>query len=503
MLRRHSALLAFLLVAGIFWLRNPVAFVSEDCYFYAVVARNLALRGVQSFWGSELTNGVHPLWLYLLTAWEWCLARIDAGWLYRTGFGVPLVLAITGGGAVTWTRVTRHAGLPAASVFVPLLFLSLFGLLYSEAHAAFLAHAVLAAAVTQEERARRARPVIVGLALAGVALARLDNVFYVAAFCLWYAWRHADRRAALTMAGVCAVPIAVYLGSNAVYFGGLVPISGALKSTFPVPHASGLAPSPGGMVLMWSGYSIPFGWLPLAVGTFVTVVTWGRLRGVSTLLYPLLAGTLGHALYTGLFTAGFTFWYWYYLLPVVLLGWSLACLTAPIMRPRFDLFLQWSAVCVLAVVLLTTRLDPPPEARLTGLRTLRVVRDLGIANATILVSEWPGTVAFHTRNQIIAADMLTSNRRLVDRLLGAPDAGSALLAAAREGGTPVDYVVVNGGPFLVPAFDRESVDLRSPRMVENQAGRTIGRLVLGPVLASVDDVLIWRGPSTGPATSDR
>ena len=502
-MRRHGALFVFLLVAAIFWLRNPVAFVSEDCYFYAVVARNLALRGVQSFWGSELTNGVHPLWLYVLTAWEWCLARLDAGWLYRAGFGVPLVVAITGLGAAIWMRVTRHAELPAASVFVPLLFLSLFGLLYSEAHAAFLAHTILAGAVTREARAHRPMPVLVGLALAGVALARLDNVFYVAAFCVWYSWRHTDRRAVLMMAGVCAVPVAAYLGSNAVYFGGLVPISGALKSTFPVPHPSGLAPSPGGMVLMWSGYSIPFGWLPLAVGTLVTMVTWGQLRGTSTLLYPLLAGTLGHALYTSLFTAGFTFWYWYYLLPVVLLGWSLACLTARMMRPPFDLFLQWSAVCILTVVLLMTRREAPTEARLTGLKTLRVVRELGIADATILVSEWPGTVAFHTRNQIVAADMLTANRRLVDRLLAAPDAGPVLLAAAREGGTPVDYVVVNGGPFLVPASDRESVDLRSPWMVENQAGRTVGRLVLGPVHASVDDLLIWRVPSTVPATTDR
>jgi hypothetical protein len=295
----------------------------------------------------------------------------------------------------------------------------------------------------------------------------------------------------------------VYLGSNAFYFGGVVPISGALKSTFPVPHPSGLAPSPGGVVLMWSGYSVPFGWLPLAFGACTTAWTWGRLRGVSTLLYPLVAGTLGHALYTGLFTAGFTFWYWYYVLPVVLLGWSLACLTAPIMRPRVDAFLQWSAVCLLAVVLVMTRLDAPTEARLTGLKTLRIVRALGIDDATILVSEWPGTVAFHTRNQIVAADMLTSNRRLVDRLFAAPDAGLVLLAAAREAGTPLDYVIVNGGPFLVPGDNRESVDLRSPRMVDNQAGRTVGRIRLGPVHAEIDDVLIWRVPSTGPDPSDR
>ena len=66
-----------------------------------------------------------------------------------------------------------------------------------------------------------------------------------------------------------------------------------------------------------------------------------------------------------------------------------------------------------------------------------------------------------------------------------------------------DYVIVNGGPFLVPGDNRESVDLRSPRMVDNQAGRTVGRIRLGPVHAEIDDVLIWRVPSTGPDPSDR
>lgn len=503
MRRTRLTLLSFLLIVGVFWLRNPLVFISEDCYFYAVVARNLALRGVQSFWGTQLTNGVHPLWLYVLASWEWCVALVDRELLYRAAFGVPLVLVIMGVGAASWIRAADRARLPAASVYIPLLFLSLFGLLYSEAHTAFLAHALLFLAVSREEREERPQPILVGLALAAVALARLDNVFYVGAFGAWYAVRRADRRATVLAAATCALPVLLYLASNQVFFGGLVPISGALKSTFPVPHVGGLSPSPGGMVLMWSGYSVPFGWLPIGVGLLTAVVMRRRLTGLQTLLYPLLAGSIGHALYIALFTAGFTFWYWYYLLPVVLLGWSLGCLMAPGVGPRIDAALQWSAVGVLAVALAATRMQAPTEERLTGLKTLRVVRNLGLDGATLLVAEWPGTVAFHTHNQVIAADMLTSNRRFVNRLLAAPDAGPELLAAAREQGSPVDFVVYNGGLFLIPDLGSESVELRSPRMVDTLTARPIGRLVLGPPYAAVDRVVVWRTPSTGQAASGR
>ena len=61
-------IVALLALAGGFWAYNTLPFIAEDCYFYAIIARNLALRGVQSYWGTELTNGVHPLWALTLAA---------------------------------------------------------------------------------------------------------------------------------------------------------------------------------------------------------------------------------------------------------------------------------------------------------------------------------------------------------------------------------------------------------------------------------------------------
>lgn len=495
-------MLAALLLATGFWLRNPIVFIAEDCYFYAVVARNLALHGVQSFWGSEPTNGVHPLWLYLLAGYDWVVSWISPDLLRAPAFGVPLVTVITAVGALNFARVAERAELPrAAVVCIPVLFLAAFGLLYSEAHAAFLMHSVLARVVSDEDHDGRPRPVLAGLAAAGVCLARLDNVFYVAAFLGWYAWRHLDRGVAARMLLASTVPLVAYVGSNLVFFGSMVPVSGFLKSTFPLPNVGSFVVAGSGLVVMWSGYSVLFGWIPVGVGALTALTMRRRLTGIRSLVYPLLAGTVLHAIYTGFFTAGFTFWYWYYLLPIVLLAWSLACATAPVVGPRLDQVLQWSAVAALGAALVATRLAPPDEFRLEGLRTLRLVRQFGIERATILVSEWPGTLAFYTRNQVVAADMLTSNRRLVERMQ--QEGPAALLARARERDTPIEYVLFNGGLFLLPNLDLQSLEYRNPRMVDTLAGRSLGTLRLGPAEAFAEGLFLWRVPATAATPSGR
>ena len=256
---------------------------------------------------------------------------------------------------------------------------------------------------------------------------------------------------------------------------------------------------------MFSGYSVPFGWIPLVLGAAFAIAAplfRVRLTGIQTVLYPLLAGTLGHALYTGFFTLGFTFWYWYYLLPIVLFAWTAACAVSLVENRvgevrrisnglRLDRVVSFAAVSALVFALWATRTGCPSEKKLTGLTTLRVVREVGITDATLFVSEWPGTLAFFTHNRVIGADMLTSNRRLVKLLTSAPNGADALFAEAQRLGTPIDYVIFNGGLFLLPYPDLQSLEYRDPRMVEVAVRRSVGRLQLGPSIVQRDGVLIW------------
>ena len=51
------------------WLPEKYLFylISDDAYYYFSVARNLGTRGMLSADGITLTNGFHPLWLFLIT----------------------------------------------------------------------------------------------------------------------------------------------------------------------------------------------------------------------------------------------------------------------------------------------------------------------------------------------------------------------------------------------------------------------------------------------------
>jgi hypothetical protein len=492
--RRYRVLTLLLAVAGAFWTYNTLPFIAEDCYFYVVIARNLATRGVQSYWGTEPTNGFHPLWLYLLGAYTWGVSRVSTDALHRAAYAIPLSLTLVALGAANWMFVADKARLPrAVLVFPQVVYLSIFGLLYSEAHALFCALSFLARFVCAEEEDGRARPIQIGLAAAAVFLSRLDSLFLVGAFGLWYlvVRRPSPKQVAL-MATVFAVPAIGYVVSNAVFFGSFTPVSGFLKSSFPTPYVRGLVMYAWKPVVSWSGYSVPFGWLPLFFGAATAVLKRNRLHGVQTLLYPILIGTAFHAVYTAFFTAGFTDWYWYYVLPMLLLSWSAACWLADGWNPRLDRGAQWAALALLVVALFAARVKTPTEQQLPALTTLRVVRALGIDGSVILVSEWPGTLAFYSHNEIIAADMLTSNLGLVKRMVGSPNAAAVLFEEARQKGTPIDYVLYNGGIFFRPSKNFEELDYMDPRMIANVKGAVIGRLQLGPPIFNQDGIVVWK-----------
>src|SRR6185436_10709172 len=87
------------------WAVRPGAFITEDSYFYAVVARNLVTTGAQTFNGIFPTNGFHPLWLYLLAAYDLPLSWFAPKALWHPAFAVPLALAILGMGAFNFAAV--------------------------------------------------------------------------------------------------------------------------------------------------------------------------------------------------------------------------------------------------------------------------------------------------------------------------------------------------------------------------------------------------------------
>jgi len=492
--RSATPLHALLILIVVAWPMSPPTFIAEDCFFYLVVARNLALDGVQTFSGLTGANGFHPLWLYLLSAYTWLVHSIWPEAIRWAGYATPLSAAVLLGATQSLLLIARRLRVSAPiAAGIPVVFFGCAGVLYSEGHLHLLLLAWLTHATLSSDDARG--PARVGVLAALTFLARLDSVFVVAALWLWYVGRVRPDARGLVVASLPPLLLGgAYLVSNQLLFGDPTPVSGWLKSSFPHPIVPRLYLRSAN-VTSFGGYGVLFGWAPLFAASGIAVVCRRALSGPRRVLLPLLAGTWGHALYTAVLTAGFTSWYWYYVLPVFVFGLALAVGVDHLLysRSKAVALLAYAALSLVTALLLVRGRHRDEEG--ISYRTARWVQRNVPPGQTVLVSEWPGNVGYFSDAGVVAADMLTANRDFIRSLLEADDALQQLLAHARQVGKPVRFVIYNGGGFLTHDPAAGTLELHHPRLVENH--RIIGRLHVGSPLFEDRGLLVWRLPE-GP-----
>jgi len=257
--------------------RRPFSYLAADTFYYFTVARNIVERGSVSSDGEHPTNGFHPLWQLMVTLLYW-LAK-----LLRAPELVPLLTVL-----VSLTCVTAAVGLfgasfaravrrvPAAILALPfgvygVLVLPhwhipqrdlvaqgggegpvpLFGSLYSfvngmESGVLLSSFGLAAYAFVSRGSSRRMRDgAACGGAFCLVALSRLDHaVLGIAPLVLWTVHSlHAPSRRRFVLGAVLAfaLPLAAYAAANHAYAGSAVPLSGVVKSSFPVPSESNVS----------------------------------------------------------------------------------------------------------------------------------------------------------------------------------------------------------------------------------------------------------------------
>ncbi len=467
-------------MASALWLWRPAAFVADDSYFYAVIARNIARGAGQTFSGVFPTNGVHPLWLYLLSGWAVILEGLHSPWLDRLAFAVLPSAMLLAVGASALRRVAVRWKLDATLAVLPIVvFLSAFGVLYSEAHAHFAALGVLAILVT-----RGAHPAAIGLATAALVLARLDSIFLVPVLVAWWVARGVGLRFLAGFAIAAGIPLALYAISNLLFFGGIVPISGHLKSTFPALAWRGLERA-GHWNWTLSGYSVPFGWLPLVLSIVLLGAQRIRFRSERGLLWVVALGAAGQAIWVASFMSGKTGWHWYYVEPVAILALTLAAAAEEWRLSARARSIAALAVIVAGVVVLAaTRTGPARDSDWQ----IRALRDAGAAGSVVLVADYPGVLAWRGEHRVIAADLLTAHRRLYSRLLAQPNGLATLLAECAGAGAPVEFISLYGGDFLRRDPTNEELVYYDPRSLGHL--REIGRMELPAAVA--ESRLGWR-----------
>jgi hypothetical protein len=230
-----------------------IARAFDDAFYFSRIAANVAHGAGSTFDGLHATNGYQPLWLWLLVP----LYRLD-GWspelMFRFQLGVQVALLTVA--ALGYRRLVRTfvGGWPAAVGTVLFVFLVLHPSLNGMETAVQVLALLLLPLFAWRARALTGGPprAAFGLGLlTGLAvLARLDLVFLplvlgVAGVARVLARPGARRVHALDtlalLAGVALVMVP-YLAWNRVGFGAWMPISGALKSSFPVVHVVSLPP---------------------------------------------------------------------------------------------------------------------------------------------------------------------------------------------------------------------------------------------------------------------
>ena len=214
---------------------------ADDAYFYLTVARNAAQGHLSSFDGASMTNGYHPLWAAILTPLFLLVTDKDVA-LFVTLITCCLLHGVTL--RAIWRILARRVSVEAACFGAA--FFVLFGLVPAWylgqgplAMAVFALFVELFLRVALDEPGSRS-PWSTGLALglfaAAAVLARLDTIMPTMASLawLWLARRGAARFVATVALATMGVFVGLYVASNVMTYGHAVPISGVLKSSFPL-----------------------------------------------------------------------------------------------------------------------------------------------------------------------------------------------------------------------------------------------------------------------------
>jgi len=275
-------------VISIPWWVNVQYFVADDSYFYLETAKNIALTGRQTFSGLYPTNGLHPLWLYLLSLYSWLVSFLNPGILGNPTFAVPLSAALLALGALNFWKVAKILRVnKLLFVSIPLMHSWLFRVLYSEGHLFYFCLSFLTLIALNGVREKKYGHLLIGIACTLVFLSRLDSMFFVAAFFVWYFAVEKNRVRVVVSAVVSGLVVLPYLLSNMVWFGGLTPISGWLKSSFPSICWTLRFCRKGPLSIELFGYQVVFGMVPIIASIFVVLALRKRITADASIVYAL------------------------------------------------------------------------------------------------------------------------------------------------------------------------------------------------------------------------
>ena len=302
---------AFTLLATLLIWISPQFYYPDDSYFYFQVARNILSGSGSTFNGLMPTNGYHPLWMAIVCVAGWISGTDPFAFLRGILVCQMLILATS---VLLFNRISRQFTTiyRFPSIALLIVFFFTFNVIGTEAVINFLSILILLWFIIKNDKLNNLQQLMLGLIFGLVFLARTDNIFVIIVTCLLILQKYWTRgfRYILTLFTriilsflIITVPYLVY---NYFEFSSMIPISGAIKSTFP-------------MITLNLNYS-------LKKSLFVIILNllsllWSYKYETSDKKKMLLNITsyssILQMLYVLLFTNNLTAWNWYYIIAAV------------------------------------------------------------------------------------------------------------------------------------------------------------------------------------------
>jgi hypothetical protein len=412
-----------------------VTLMPDDAAYYFQIGRNYADGWGLTFDGRNPTNGFQPLWQALIAVMQLSLPFRHQPEQFVRAVLVFEAMLLTAG-LVVFARTLRFLDSSllrrlGMMLFLTAVYLNIRTGMESSLLVVLAAIAVYLQARNGElERWSGWRCAGFGIVLGGILLARLDSIFWIAGLfpVLVLMTENGEDgrlgvrlRKAFWIGLVCAVVLIPYLAGNYLTYHHLMPISGALKISFPAVgyYASDFALSPHTRALLLLSVILSAACLLWELGPWPHGRA-GPLRGPAC---AMAVGVLLHAGWAVLFMKWAVF-SWHF----VLEGFAV-CLLLPYLCSRMAVFVspalqRWAvaaAITVLAcaaplVVLHSDwRSDPSHSWQVASYQAAKWVKTNLPADAVIAMKD-AGNMGFYSDRPVVNLDGLVNSFEYQDSL---------------------------------------------------------------------------------------
>lgn len=397
-----ALLIAFGLLDSI--ARFPRGLLTDDAYFYAKIASNLARDGVSSFDGIHPTDGYHLLWTWVLAGVSWLVLRVTADSGVHLSAMIAAYLLIA-----AW--IGLRFGRTLAWAIVLFLLSVVFKMLMETTLLAFLLLVLSEELLWRPSRGRRGWWKLILCALL-VPLVRIDALFMPMLVAVGALMARGDRRSGWLVGASSALGGGLQLTANHAISGHWMSVSAQIKAA-PLAIGQNLAANLTG--LYWGGL--------ISFGLFVLAVLFALLRarrqaihelrwGAYAVLATATAFVVAHLLFNNCIR------YWYYV-PALYLVLQTVFESSPGREgPGLRAFSRVLAVALLVGLVGKYAVDSHLRSReiAHSSRFVTEVKRLISPETLIFQIDGTGFIGYFTERSVINGDGLVNTHEFAGRL---------------------------------------------------------------------------------------